>query len=110
MEQFLTDIQKAKIETFCADKEMMEAVRKVLLAGIYEHGTVQKDYTPNPLVNGAFSLVALAPNNPIPDEILGQQLRAQWSGINALKNAFDKLESITSGTEGDIESPFNEAE
>jgi len=83
----LTDLQVAKVEAFCKDAEMYEAVRKVLLAGIYEHGTVQLGYEPNPLQNGAFSLVSLATDNPIPNEILGQQLRAQWAGVNAMQNA-----------------------
>ncbi|EFX61749.1 hypothetical protein DAPPUDRAFT_121050 [Daphnia pulex] len=75
---------------------MYEGVRAVLLAGIYSHGTIDKGFTPDPLINGAFSLVSLSPSNPIPDEIIGQQLRAQWAGVNALKNAFDRLQEIKS--------------
>lgn len=108
--EYLTDLQKAKIEAFCADAEMFEAVRKVMLAGIYEHGTVQEGYTPNPLENGAFNLAALAVTNPIPNEVLGQHIRGMWSGVNALKNAFDRLNSIRTEKKEAIESPYNEAE
>lgn len=107
---YLNDLQKAKIEAFCADEEMFNAVRKVLLAGIYEHGTVQAGYEPNPLENGAYSLAAIAVGNPIPDEVLGQHVRGQWAGINALKNALDRLTSIKTEKNKDIESPYNEAE
>lgn len=104
MKEQLTDLEVSKIEQFCKDEAMFEAVRKILLAGLYTHGTVQKDFTPDPLVNGAFSLVSLAMNNPVPDEILGQQLRAQWAGVNALKNALDKMKEIRS----DVKSPYKE--
>lgn len=108
MKEQLTDLQIQKIEQFCKDKEMFNAVRAVLLAGIYSHGTIDKGFTPDPLINGAFSLVSLSPSNPIPDEIIGQQLRAQWAGVNALKNALDRLEEIKSEPK-DIPSPLNEA-
>lgn len=103
-----TDLEISKIEQFCKDEEMFNAVRKVLLAGIYTHGTVQLGYTPDPLLNGAFGLASLAPNNPIPDEMLGQHIRGMWAGINALKNAIDNLKSIKSEKK-EIESPYNEA-
>lgn len=95
----LNDLEKVKIEAFCKDEAMYGAVRKVLLANIYSQGVVdevEEDGEHNPLINGAFSLVALAPTNPIPNEELGAQLRAQWAGINALVSGFDKLQTIKS--------------
>lgn len=100
----LTDLQKTKIETFCKDTEMYEGVKKVMLAGIYEHGTIQLGYTPNPLENAAFNLAALSVQNPIPDEQLGQHIRGMWAGINALENAFNKLDKIRGG----VETPYEE--
>ena len=107
---YLTDLQKVKIETFCADKEMYAAVRKVLLSGIYAHGVVEKGIEHNPLINGAFSLVSLAGENPIPDAELGAHLRGTWFGINALENAFKKLDGIKGEKLEEIESPYNVAE
>lgn len=89
----LTDTQKVKIETFCNDKEMYQAVRQVLLANLYSHGVVEgKEH--NPLINGAYNLVALSMENPIPDEMIGAHLRGMWAGINILKNGFDVLDKI----------------
>ena len=102
--QNLTDIEIVKIETFVADEVMLNAVKKVILAGIYSHGVVARGGEVNPLVNGAFSLASLSPTNPIPDEIIGQQLRAQWAGLNAMENAFKSLEGIKSK----VESPYIE--
>jgi hypothetical protein len=110
MKDQLTELEITKIEQFNADKDLVSAVRKVLLAGLYSHGVIEKGKEPNPLLNGAYSLVSLALENPIPDEIIGQQLRAQWSGINALKNAFDSLGRITRKQEGAVESSVNIAE
>ena len=109
MQEQLSDIEIVKIETFCADEVMFEAVRKVLLAGLYTHGVLVADKKPNPLVNGAFSLVALSMNNPIPDEQIGQQLKAQWAGLNALENAVKELKNIKSKKE-EITPEVNEAE
>jgi len=105
----LTDLQISKIESFCKDEEMFNAVRKVLLAGIYTHGTIQREYIPDPLINGALSLVHLSTANPVTDEILGQHIRGVWEGINALKNALDRLNRIKSKDNKPLESPYNEA-
>jgi hypothetical protein len=98
-----------KIEQFNKDKEMQEAVRKVLLSGLYTHGVVTPGQEHNPLINGAFALVSLAGDNPIPDEQLGAHLRGTWFGINALENAWKQLLKIKADKEEAVESPFNEA-
>lgn len=107
-QKYLTELEVASIEQFCANKTMYDAVKKVLLAGIYTQGTVQKDFIPDPLTNGAFLLAGHSLNNPIPDEVLGQHIRGMWSGINALKNAFDDLDDIKAPKDK-VESPYNEA-
>lgn len=89
---------------------MSEAVRKVLLAGLYSHGVVEKGLSHNPLINGAFSLVALAGENPIPDAELGAHLRGTWFGINALEMAFKRLQDIRSEKPEPIETNVNIAE
>ncbi len=105
----LNDLEKVKIETFCKDEDMYNAVRKVLLANLYSHGVedeVGEDGEHDPAINGAFSLVSLAPTNPIPNEEIGAQLRAQWAGINILVNGFNQLQTIKS--EGQpVPSPLN---
>lgn len=109
MKDQLNEIEIAKIEQFCNDEVTFNAVKKVLLAGIYTHGTIQRGFTPDPLKNGALSLVHLSTANPIPDEILGQHIRGVWEGLNALQNAFQNLKSIKSDVPEKILSPFNEA-
>lgn len=104
-EKSFTDLQKLKIEQFCADKDMFEAVKKVLLQVIYTQGTIDKNLDIDPRINGAFALASLSMTNPIPDEELGKHIRAMWAGVNTLKNGFDTLEKIKSNG---IESPYEE--
>lgn len=106
---YLSDLQKLKIETFCNDTDMKEAVRMVLLAGLYKHGVLEQGVEHNPLINGAFSLVSLAMTNPIPDAQLGEHLRGMWAGVNALETGFNALERVKLPKDEKVESPYNEA-
>ena len=110
MKEFLTDLEVAKIEAFCKDTEMHDAVKKVLLQALFTHGTVNKEYTPDPLRNGAFGLAALALSNPIPDAEIGAHVRAMFSGVNVLNNAFEELNTIKTPKADPVESPYNVAE
>ncbi len=103
MKEYLTELEIEKIEAFCKDEVLFEAVRKVILQSIYTHGTVKLGYKPNPLYNGAFSLASLSMTNPIPDEIVGQHLKAMWAGVNAMENAFKDLESLKNGKVVELE-------
>lgn len=108
MKEQLNDLEISKIEQFCKDEAMYNAVKKVLLAGLYTHGTIQRGFTPDPLKNGALSLVHLSTSNPITDEVLGQHIRGVWEGINALQNALQNLNQIKADPKP-VETPFNEA-
>lgn len=109
MKEQLTPLEVTKIEQFNKDEVLVEAVRKVLLACIYSHGVITKGYKHNPLLNGAFSLASLSGNNPIPDDVIGQQLRAQWAGVNALEQGFNTLSEIRSEKPAKVKEPKNEA-
>jgi hypothetical protein len=108
-DSFLTEAEKVKLENLCNDEVAFNALKKVLLQGIYTQGTIQKGYEVDPLVNGAFSLVQFSTQNPIPDEEIGKHLKSMWAGVNYLKNSLDSLENIKSVKDDKVESPFNEA-
>ena len=88
---------------------MYQAVRQVLLANLYSHGVV-KGKEHNPLINGAYNLVSLAMENPIPDEQLGAHIRGMWAGVNIMKNGFDALDSIKSAPAEEKKADVNLAE
>lgn len=105
---YLTELEVKKIEAFCADTEMYDAVRKVILQGLYSHGVIKQGKEHNPLQNGALNLVAVSTQNPVTNEILGEHIRGVWEGLNALESACNTLKSIKSPTE-QILSDYNEA-
>ena len=109
MNEFLTEKQKVKIEKFCADKDLIDGVKKVLLQHIYSQGVLEKGVEHNALNNRAFSLVQLSTNNPIPNEELGANLRGIWEGVNALEKGFHDLTKVKSTKNEPVLSTINEA-
>ena len=93
----LTDVEKEKIIVFNQDEKMVEAVRKVMLASIYNNGTLRKGHKAEPLKNGALGLAFLALNGQAiaSNEQLGEDLRAYAQGVNLLEGGFKELEKIT---------------
>lgn len=85
---FISDIERQKLEVFNADPIMKEAVKKILLKGIYENGTLRAGIQTEPLKNFALSL-AFTPG--VSNEELGSDLRARAAGIAALESAFTKI-------------------
>lgn len=100
----LTDIEKVKIETFCADELMYEAVKKGLLAIMYGEGVIGNDKVS--VRNTAFNLIANSKSRGenVSNEELGENLRALFEGVDALENGLAKLKKISTK----IESPYNE--
>lgn len=92
-EFYLSDIELQKIDILVKDPVSMRALRKVLLAGIYLNGTLQKGIEPNPMKNWALSFGNFQ-SDVVSDEILGQNVRAYSWGIYALETAFKKLEEL----------------
>lgn len=105
MKDFLTPLQIVKIEQFCKDKEMFDAVKKVLLQYVYHQGVIKKGEDHNALNNRALVLV----QSGVGDEELGRSLRALWEGVQAIEKGFHDLEAIKSEKKEAVESPFNEA-
>src|SRR5579863_5024417 len=89
---YLSDLEKTEVSRFNDNVVLKEAVRKVLLNGIYNTGVLKKGQKAEPLVNWALSFLGSNPN--LTDEELGQELRGYHWGIQALESAFKKLEAI----------------
>lgn len=105
---YLSDAERAKVASFMADERMVEAVKKVLLAGIYYNGTLKPDQKADPLKNAA---LGLAFNPSFTNEQLGADLRAFAQGIESVENGFKKLGEIAgSMTASPVKPETNEAE
>jgi len=103
--EYLTEIEKVKIETFCKDEDMLEAVKKVLLQCIYSQGVITKGEKHNPFKNRAFALIA---SNPDSKE-LGDNVKAWFEGVNALEEGFKDLSKVKSKKNEPVLSTINEA-
>jgi hypothetical protein len=110
MQEYLNENEIAKVEAFCKDEVLYNAVKKVLLQGIYTHGVFEKGVEFNPKKNVAFSLVQHTLTNPIPDAEIGSHLRSVFAGLNALENSFKELDEIRSKEKEQLETPYNIAE
>lgn len=96
MIDYLSDEEKEKIVRFNEDTKLVEAVRKVMLAGLYKAGTLREGLGADPLKNGALTLAFATLNvrAALTDEQLGQDIRALAHGLNALETAFQELNKI----------------
>lgn len=106
MKEYLTDLQVAKVEAFCADSDMFDAVKLVLLKELYTNGVISKGQPHNALKNRALVLV----QDNADDAELGSRLRALWEGVQAVEGGFAELQKIKSAVAAPVESPYNEAE
>lgn len=106
----LTDLEKSKVFQFMQDENMVEAVRKVMLAAMYSNGTLRQEANSSPLTNSAFALVALATSGQgtISNEELGEDLRGLFHGVQLMERGFKRLSEIKP-TESSVETPYNEA-
>ena len=109
MKEYLTDIEIAKVEQFCADEVMFEAVRKVMLAVVYYSGALKKGEKLEPR-NQAFDLLSNAYQRgvEVSNEELGAELRGLFSGVDVVEQGFGQLKTIKT-EEKEVVSPFNEA-
>lgn len=107
----LTDIEKQKIIAFNQDEEMVEAVRKVLLATIYGNGVLKKGQDANPLKNGALALAARTVKGEVimSNELLGEDLRGLAQGVYLLESGFVELAKVKQNEEEEEDEGVNEA-
>lgn len=105
MKDYLTELEISKVEQFCSDKEMFEAVKKVALQYVYTHGSIQKGKKHHALNNRALTFV----EDGADDATVGQRLRALYEGVQAVEKAFYDLENIKSTKPEQVEAPANEA-
>jgi len=90
--EILSKEEKKALEGFAENSLLKQAVKKVLLFGIYYNGTLLVGKDPQPLRNFALNIVA---NNPgLADEVIGSETKAAWKGISLLENGFVELDKF----------------
>lgn len=83
--------KKELIRQFSANIEMREAVKEILLAGMYTNGVIKEGEKHNPLVNWALS-VALNGDEAVSNEQIGARVVAIGEGLRFIESAFKKIE------------------
>lgn len=89
-DSFLNEQEQTQLAHFADNEKMVEAVRKVMVAGLYENGVVHEGRRPEPRQNAAFYLVSSNPDAT--NEQLGADNRARWEAANIVDRAFQIIE------------------
>lgn len=104
---YLTDIEKQKIEAFNADTVLKNAVRKVMLEPLHNHGVMgaeaEYDPTKNFALTDAFNML-LQKREMWDFEKLGMATLANARAIQLIEQGFGQLESIKK----EVEQPQEE--
>lgn len=99
-ETFLNSIEQAELNKFADNKTMFEAVKKVLLAGVYFNGTLRPGEDANPQFNFAVNLGDEQRTN----EQIGAENRAQAQGIRTVITGFKEIESYKTKDTKDVDN------
>ena len=91
---FLSKVEQDKIALFNQDKVLFEAIKKVILKGVYSQGKLEPDKPANPMLNAALGMVAQTQNGVISNEELGADLRAFFEGAKMVEIGFTELAKI----------------
>lgn len=88
---FLSEVEQEALVQFNANPLMFHAVKKVLLAGLYQHGTLKEGEKPDFLRNATLAFVANQEGKS--NEDIGADLRAYWQGLNSIESGFGTIET-----------------
>ena len=96
--EYLSDHEIMALEKFNDDKVMVEAVRKVLLEGIYFQGGLQHGKIADPSKN--FMLALVTSNMDLShNEVLGEKVRSAAFGVIAVESGFKAIEQYVKQVE-----------
>ena len=91
--KILDDREVSEVQKFLKSKTMLQAVKKVLLAGLFDNGTIKPgedvDFTRNFAIQQA--MFAIQANPEVSDADLGQNLRANVAALRLIDLGFQEL-------------------
>lgn len=92
----LNEQEKSALKSFITNETAVEAVKKVLLADIFNAGVVVKDKPAEPRRNWVYGLIMneTGQDYKITNEELGEKVRAIVEGTRALELAFKEMEKL----------------
>ncbi len=95
----LNDIELAEVQQLADNPTALEAIKKIVLLGVYFNGTLKAGEAANPTMNAALALAANAVKIGATNEQVGGDLRAFWEGVQLVQAGFDKIAEFKSPKE-----------
>ncbi len=89
LDSILDEQEQTYLVNFVDNEEMVQTVKKVLTAGLYEQGVLKKGRKADLLSNAALTLVCQGKD--VSNEQIGADLRGFWEGLRIIEGAFDDM-------------------
>ena len=99
LQEILSEQEETHIKQFVDNVGMREAVRKVLLAGLYENGVIRKGQGHDPVKNFTFGFVQDETGKSINNEAIGERLRAAFEGVMIVEASFSNMNTYRTETQ-----------
>lgn len=94
MKEHLSDSEKSALERFVLDEVTREAVRKVILSGIYFDGRLTPGEPADPLKNFMLAYFTTPQAALLPAEEKGHRLEAIINAISLVETGFKEIEKF----------------
>lgn len=91
---YLNEIEKQELQKFIENKTLYEAVRKVILSGIYFNGRMEEGKPADPLRNFILGKLAQPQVLMNDDRHLGALTRSTIDGISMVESGFEQFEKL----------------
>lgn len=91
LQEVLSDQEQLAIQMFVDNDVQREAVKKILLYGVYNTGTLKKGEPSDPTRNFAFGIVQTTEAQGLGDDMIGRRIRAAWEGAQIVESGFQEL-------------------
>ncbi len=109
MKNYLNEIEINEISKLVENETLLQAIKKVILSGVYFEGTLVAGEPANPDTNFAIGLTFQAIQNfpQIKNEDLGRDIRAKVEAIRFIELGFKEFNKYRNVVE--VEEKINEA-
>lgn len=103
----LNEIEFEELQKFLNNQTLKNAVKKVLLTGIYNDGTLRAGLEPNPNKNFILGFASNQVGTGASNELLGADVRAVIEGIRMIEVGYANLEKLKKVEGVKAKAPIN---
>lgn len=89
---YLSEHERQEVEKFLENKTLFEAVRKVILSGVYLDGRLEADKPADPLKNFVLAAFTQPGVSLLPDQDMGAKMRSIINAVSMVETGFAELE------------------